>query len=982
MWGYLLKTPDVLDVDLAFTLRSSEVSGLALMQTLWARVAQPRCSCNCTSCFSSATAVSRRAATAPTRRRLGADDIFAAFFSTVAFASAVAESNRKDAKKEEWVRVIREARKDLSILKADQQRRISTLATTVPLASTPANEQLGTVDDHSWAEVFDWGEREIRDRRALGFEDWQGLPLDVLKSASKTQIRDLMKNYSHHFPRFKGSQGADVWSTVTWPYHIKKIKTLEWSIAHLALDLMSHVPDGKEWSVPNDRGIAEEVMSHLSVVTRNEIQSRRDYIQSQLNTLARRKEHDVYYHRFQSPRFPNYSVSQGNDPNAVNQLNARLHSLFENTTEHKAPKIAQLLPQICYYLLTADSPPTIHTYNLLISEFAGARRDDLICCVLRSMHRTHIRPNEITLAETLRHYVRIGDRLRFDRYVQRMEGFDEGIGEAHPQLDIPDLLKFQYRVRVSRCNSDQQSVHEYHDFSSLDKFDISELKKQVKVRIYEKPRRNLEVHQALIQGALVFHGTPEAIKHYRTMISEGWEPDQEILLSILHRCLVDLEWKAGIAVWRRLQTAGPSIDERGFVLMLQLCQKCKKHEHIQEILQTGISQRVLPPTVLEMEWHDGQMHEDVEDVVRSLGVARETSILKEDLQILLRESRASYQILQNDVHRIKFLTAQIEKSLPRPAPETLRLLREARMHTATDQQASILGLMLQDSNENVFAIARELDDIKFSIYVTVLEAQLLRKLSVFVDWLKESGSILRSMHVKRLEDRVADVEQFIVESTTSLVGINSQMIKRQLQTYREHIYNYRAEMSRYVLAYFLVFVQNIRTQTGNLSARIRVTSKEVKEITATVDGKAVRFKTRIRGEHRPRHLYDPRLPTASGTSRETHVEARVAKQPLSGSGSKDLSKADDDKLTEPVFQEAEQLHAQVQLQGESYQEAERNQIRDLRHAREPFRPNRRWKVTDVAMATRPAQGWPQPTPGLGLIHSPADSASMYELEHG
>ncbi|KAI4251845.1 MAG: hypothetical protein L6R42_008211, partial [Xanthoria sp. 1 TBL-2021] len=156
------------------------------MQTLWARVVRSPCSCNCSSCFSSAAtvsrgAVARRAGTGPIRRRLGADDVFAAFFSTVAFASAVADGNRKDAKKEEWARVIRDARRDLTSLKAEQRRRLSNLANTAPLASTAEHEEPAAVEKHSWTEVFHWGDREMRDRRALGFQDWQGIPLDVLR---------------------------------------------------------------------------------------------------------------------------------------------------------------------------------------------------------------------------------------------------------------------------------------------------------------------------------------------------------------------------------------------------------------------------------------------------------------------------------------------------------------------------------------------------------------------------------------------------------------------------------------------------------------------------------------------------------------------------------------------------------------------------------------------------------------------------------
>ncbi|KAL8894780.1 MAG: hypothetical protein Q9192_004063, partial [Flavoplaca navasiana] len=461
------------------------------MQTLWARVASSSCSCNCSSCFSSAATVARRTASAPILRRLGADDVFAAFFSTVAFASAVADGNRKDAKREEWARVIKDARRDLNSAKAEQQRRISSIASTAPLAPIAPHEETVADVKQSWIEALDWGERELQDRRALGFQDWQGIPLDVLRNASPMEIRHFLKNWSYHFPRFKGSHGFEVWGTVTWPSHIKKIKTHEWSIAHLALDLMSSIPKGHQWSLPNDQGRVEEVMSHLSVATTPELDSERKHIRSLLKKLACRRE-DRYFYQFESPPLPSYSSRRTGHASSADELNAKLHSLFNHTTDPESRRITHILPRICYYLLTSDSPPNIHTYNLLMSEFAGAGRDDLVCHLISSMNRTHMRPNEITLAETLRHFVRTNDRLRFDRHIQRMEGLDEGIAEAHPRLPIPNLLKFQYRVRVNRYFPDQRVVPEYHELSDLAESDLHKFEKETKVLVYEKPRRNLE----------------------------------------------------------------------------------------------------------------------------------------------------------------------------------------------------------------------------------------------------------------------------------------------------------------------------------------------------------------------------------------------------------------------------------------------------------------------------------------------------------
>lgn len=946
------------------------------MQTLWARVAKSSCSCNCSSCYSSAAivsrnAVARRAGTGPIRRRLGADDVFAAFFSTVAFASAVADGNRKDAKKEEWIRVIRDARSDLTSLKAEQRRRISNLANTAPLPSTDLHEEPAAVEKNPWSEVFHWGDKEMRDRRALGFEDWQGIPLDVLRSASQQEIRHFLENYTHYFPRFKGTHGPEVWSTVTWPYHIKKIKTLEWSIAKLAVRLMSQVPKGQPWSLPTGRATAEEVLSQLSFVATGAFNTRLDYIDSLLHELALPKRPDEYYHQFESPRLPNYSASSANDTNAADQLNANLHSLFEHRAEPNSHQITQVLPKVCYYLLTSNSPPSIHTYNILISEFAGARRDDLIHYLMSSMYHTHMRPNEVTLAEALRHYVRTNNQLRFDRYVRKMDGFNHGIGEAHPRQSIPNLLKFQYRVRVTRRIPDQCPSEEYLEFSDLQKSDMVALQKEARVKLYEKPRRNLEVHQALIQGALYFHGMSEAIKKYRTMVTEGWEPNQEVLLSILHGCQIKLEWESGIAIWRRLQSLGDPIEERGFVLMLQLCQKCSKQEHIQEILHKGVSQGVLPPTVLEMAWHVAQTQEAEQeagkDVVRAVRQANDIGILKESLRALLLESNVECPNSRAESHRIGLIASQIEGSLQQPNADTIALLHEARMHIATDQKLSMLRALLRDSDVCIRALVSEFDGMQFSVGLGKFEARVLCKLSSVSHWPEESKHVLFSSRVKELEDRVAATKSSIERLWTQIIEINVRILpswfhRVQLQAHdiRTQVQEIQEEISRYVVGFFVALVKHQHAGMAHLSAKICATSSEVERIVGSENDNVLRTQKielfGTRGEFRVREEFPVSMhgcepPKPSETSKSSNSESGITDTSLDRTTSKPPS-VEATQVEDPKAWKVEHPQDQLQAQLLKTKGPGSKQRRDLQNERKSFVPNQKLTITDFKMGIR------------------------------
>ncbi|KAL8850375.1 MAG: hypothetical protein Q9221_004695 [Calogaya cf. arnoldii] len=755
-------------------------------------------------------------------------------------------------------------------MKADQRRRISHLANT-------AHKEPAAPEDQSWAEVFNWAERETLDRRALGFQDWQGIPLEVLKGASQDEIQHLIDKCKHHWPKFKGSRGSDVWSTVTWQYRIKKIKTAEWAIAHLVLDLMSQVPDGHPCSLPDDQGIAEKVLSRLSLATTKEIGSRREYTNVLLRKLQSRKNNDEYYHNFESPRWPQYGLNYVDDTNNPERLDAKLHSLFDHTTNPTSDSITRLLPKICYYLLTFSTPPTIHTYNLLISEFAGARRDDLIHYVICCMSRTHMRPNEITLAESLRHYVRTNDQFRFDRHVQRMDGFDEGIEEAHPSLDIPSILKFQYRVRVIRFILGKP-VDTYYDLTGLDRSDVLALKEEARVKVYEKPRRNLEVYQALIQGALYFHGMSEAIKHYRTMISEGWEPDQEILLSILHRCRKDREWEAGIAVWRQLQTLDESIDQRGFVLMLQLCQDCNRHEHIQEILGSGIAHGVLPATVLEMGWQSVMTHPNANATIKTVSEAKDMGILKERLRLLLQKSRAGFPGLHDDSNHMQLVANEIERSLFRPNLDTIALLHKARLHVATNHRFHQLDKLLRDSYGQILGLLGELYDIRFSIDLERLEARVLCKLSTITLWVEESKDILFSSRVKQLEDRFAGIKLSIQKSTTKMICIKTRLISEHVDYgLLLRIKRIQFEIASYMVGYLVPLVESLRDRFALLRAKmnkhINDTSSHIQNIWPTI----YRIKHRINypsGDRPPKAIFQP--PRTDGTTKGSNSATGIA----------------------------------------------------------------------------------------------------------
>ncbi|KAL8987632.1 MAG: hypothetical protein Q9177_003180 [Variospora cf. flavescens] len=719
---------------------------------IWTRIAKFPCSRNGSACFSSAAVIARHSTAAPFRRRITRDDVFAVLFSTVVFASTVADGKRRSARQQECVREINHARSELNTLKADHERRLSSLAPAIRPGSDSQHEEPIEANPQTWQDLFEWAGKEMKERKALGFENWRGVPLDVLKSAPRHQIQDFLGRQSYLIPIIAGAVGPEAWDTVTWPLHIKKIRKLEWANARLTLDLMRHVPAPYSDRFLFDESEAiEDVRSQLSVSSSSDFHSSLNHVRHQLQRLEEGRKSDSFYRHFESPKLPKYSVNQADDPGATDRLNAKLYALFASRPKTR-DRVTSLLPNICAYLLTSKSPPNIHTYNLLLLEFAGEQRNDLIRHVLRLILRTHLRMNEVTLVEALRYYLRTRRRSRFDHFVARMDGFREGLDEAHPCLDIPDLLSCRYRVRVIRKQAKGEAIIEYFDYTDLKRCDVTAMKRHANVKIYEKSRRNLEVYQILIEGALSFHGISEAMRHYRTMISEGWSPNEEILLTILHGCVMNGDRDAGFATWKCLQGLGATISERGYLIMLQLCQMVDQPMLINELLQHGIQRGVLPNTVLEMGWHKPPHSRETHVLLGQLETAKDIQGLLQKLEEQLGQFQGAHEASYEDTERIDVLVDHIWWSLPHPCDKSVALLLEAESFSARNRNYSLIDAMLRESSEQIRSVTDQLDAVRLFKRVQQLELQLQVLSAAMTRMMKDASSIFFSACLTDLED--------------------------------------------------------------------------------------------------------------------------------------------------------------------------------------------------------------------------------------
>lgn len=577
-------------------------SGWTAMQTVWSRVAQAQCVCNCPSCLLTTSGIARRATTATARRTIRVGDVFTFSVSSLAAGLAFADSRKKDDRRKQWDRVIGEARATVEATEIQQQSRLAALsddARVEALDKTGAAEyrsateralkeveawdvqesedrdrRVPTVDDRfdTWLDVFDWAREQQKLREASGFQDWKGPPLSLLQTLSRVQLDELLSN-ERLLRRFYG--GPDCSSLVDeqprYPFSMKKIRTLEWSVAKMVLKLLMYCSKN---SLEPREGSGRPTNSLLRELAKDEeiLQSKLDHASERLRTLHAERRSRPYYEEFESPQLPNYDDTTIEEYEQTTDMNTSLQNLLELMKQET--DLGSLMSKICYNLLTARTPPNTQTYNMLLVRFCVLEREDLVQAVLASMRASHIRPNEITHATLLRHFTATGNRVGFFEYWRRMEGHRGGLALANPELNIHPGVKERYLV----------FGRQHH-------------------KAAEKGRMNGQVYESLIVGALQFLGRQTAMHYYRNMISEGWSPGLAISLAILQDCCHRSDWTVGTVVLEQLEETAEMISTVTYEWMLRLCQCCGQQQYFDQILRNGVHCGALPASMLDLPDH-------------------------------------------------------------------------------------------------------------------------------------------------------------------------------------------------------------------------------------------------------------------------------------------------------------------------------------------------------------------------------------------
>ncbi|KAG8527720.1 uncharacterized protein KY384_007874 [Bacidia gigantensis] len=474
------------------------------------------------------------------------------------------DSLRKDARSRQWEKVIGDAKDQIAATEAEQERRLKALVdTTKEENSTPKELPPSTPDlywDTTWSTVLDWCSAQDAERYSAGFQGWQGMPLHFLKSRTQFELQVIL-NHESILHKFYGGPNCEELVPNPQGYALtkKKMRTLEWSILKLTIQLLSHCPSIDENHTIVQKHYGKTIAKTVSW-DGNRWADYLDEANSRLDTLHHEDCDSHIYETFPSPNAPRFVHSPSEKENELKDFNFTLYEMLHEMTSLSPASISE----ICARLLRLEIAPDINTYNLLLIRFCQLREYHLVHAILRSLRETLTRPNEITHATLLRFFAVTKDKCWFRKYLDLMNGLHGGLVLACPGRPISTLSRSRYQW-----------------------FDGIKT-----IKIAEKSRLNAEVYTCIISGILQMFNPQEAMIYYCSMVSEGWKPTMQLLTVILKNCQYQGDLDSANKIWQKilsLQDQGESIRQEAYIYILDLCHRFRSTSTYRQIFDDGVA---------------------------------------------------------------------------------------------------------------------------------------------------------------------------------------------------------------------------------------------------------------------------------------------------------------------------------------------------------------------------------------------------------
>lgn len=497
-------------------------------------------------------------------------------------------------------RAIEKASKDLEALEQQQQKRLAVLS--LSRSRVDDISKLVVEGQWFWEDVFQWADQELRTREQLGFRDWKGIRLSVLETLSTSEVEEALRHDGLLAYKADPPDGF---------ISLKKLKTLEWSVAKLAYQILQLISND---GTARDCQPCKSSMGTMKLDLKMGIR-RANRRLAELSLLSQDR-HD--FEKFASPQAPRYTwnpcespmaqhagSSAVINPGSVTLLNRSLQELL-GAFHPNEDEIVNLIINVCHRLLVSKAPPDVHTYTLLITQFNSLRQFDLVKMLLVSVKACHIRPDQALLSAMLDYYTTVNDKEGYRLLISQMKGFSGGLMLAHPDKRITRATLDQYRFFSQKSSPYCPATSNQDSRQRVDFF----IEKAYRVKfgrnvraIVQKPPKDEKVYEALLRGAVRFCGDKQAMVNYINMISEGLKPTLSALTSILQCCCYYKDWLVGKLVWHKIHELAHGPDKSAYFWMLRLCQRCHKQVTFRDLLFEGVKRNVLSGGVYEHRGH-------------------------------------------------------------------------------------------------------------------------------------------------------------------------------------------------------------------------------------------------------------------------------------------------------------------------------------------------------------------------------------------
>ncbi|GJD01581.1 pentatricopeptide repeat domain-containing protein [Colletotrichum higginsianum] len=494
------------------------------MQALWSRAGQAH-HCGCKACFNAAGGMMRQSATRATRRKPTFSEVFTACYTSIMGTAAVLDAQKKDERRKELDRQLEEARAEFRMLVENAPSHLP--RERVPDACiAPSHLLLERAPDGSITNRYKGAlERYKKQPEEIAeFFDSLGPPTKWPRvSRRRRQVTDLWHQYRLE-PQMNRS-----YTVVDTDYELlaRFIKSEE------RLSQIQHrIPKTSQ-----QLEVAERKMRLLvtSLLIAGEARGRHDKtrpekcdseaLQQVITDLCKR-EH------------PHYDVDL--DPDAVSECNADLNrSLRDIFAEAQPSNIKLTIMKVCYNLLVASQPPTVHTYNTLIHGFSAAGLHYPASRVVKAFLHSTVEPTQSTLVCLLNHFKEANDSEGFYKIIERMTGKDRrGI------------------------NIRRKSVEQVHATDSLHKWAMT---KDIAVNrdyVIERAWFDVRVFAAIIEGMLRFGYLRYAADTMALGLNLGIAFSMQTIRTVLNSCVLELDPKPAMVILKALASRHSLIEAK------------------------------------------------------------------------------------------------------------------------------------------------------------------------------------------------------------------------------------------------------------------------------------------------------------------------------------------------------------------------------------------------------------------------------------